>query len=632
MKINNNKKKKTSPKEQKVRMAKTIKDSALLLPAILVSLAALAALWVVMVTYESTLLFRVQEFNLFLYTPLFFKQCMVASGGFLVWLGSYFTQYFYHPWIGATFLCLWWALLMWLAKKAFNIPNRWVVALLIPVALLAIADFQIGYWLFYLKARGYYFTATIGMTIIMALIWAYRSIPPKFFMNTLFIIISTIIAYPLFGFYGLLATLGMAIITWRLEGMTIGQRSINTLVALLAIVAIPLVCYRMLYHETNIVNIYWTALPLFRIDKDYYSYYIPFYLLAAFTAIAALLYKKHRQTDVKRVHLWVAMQTLALVALVFATYHFWYKDKNFHTELEINRCVENVDWDGVLDIARDWENPTRMMWMMKNLALFREGRQGDEMYRYKNGDKRCEAPFMVRLTQTGGKLLYLHYGQTNFCYRWCLEDGVEYGWRVEYYKFMLKCSLLNNEMVVAQKYIDILKKTKYYAKWAEQYEPYTKNAELIKKDKELGPILPMLGQRDVLTSDNTLIEIYLLNLFANDDSNDPVYQEQTLLAALQMKDIGMFWPRFFHYATIHEGKPMPKHYQEAAYLYGHLENNIDISKMPFDKDVVDTYNDFMATAQSYAGMTEEQMKPYMYDRFGGTFYFEYFFTRNQKSY
>ena len=99
-----------------------------------------------------------------------------------------------------------------------------------------------------------------------------------------------------------------------------------------------------------------------------------------------------------------------------------------------------------------------------------------------------------------------------------------------------------------------------------------------------------------------------------------------------MKDIDMFWPRFFHYATLHPKDHMPKHYQEAAYLYGHLENKVDISKMPFDKDVVDSYNEFMAAAQTYQGMTEEQMKPMMYDRFGGTFYFEYFFTRNQKSY
>ncbi|MBR4387877.1 MAG: hypothetical protein IKT00_01705, partial [Prevotella sp.] len=175
-------------------------------------------------------------------------------------------------------------------------------------------------------------------------------------------------------------------------------------------------------------------------------------------------------------------------------------------------------------------------------------------------------------------------------------------------------------------------KTKYYADWAQHYEAYIKDPSLIKKDKEFGPILHMLSPNDRLTSDNTLIELYLLNYFSNDDSDDPIYQEQTLLAALQVKDIQMFWPRFFHYANLHKGQRMPIHYQEAAYLYGKLENEIDTSHMPFDKEVVSTYDDFMAAAQQYSNMTEEQMKPLMYDRFGSTFYFEYFFTRGQKSY
>ena len=54
--------------------------------------------------------------------------------------------------------------------------------------------------------------------------------------------------------------------------------------------------------------------------------------------------------------------------------------------------------------------------------------------------------------------------------------------------------------------------------------------------------------------------------------------------------------------------------------------------MPFDKEVPETYQNFMAAAQQYQSMTEAEMKPLMYDRFGATFFFEYFFTRGQKSY
>ena len=54
--------------------------------------------------------------------------------------------------------------------------------------------------------------------------------------------------------------------------------------------------------------------------------------------------------------------------------------------------------------------------------------------------------------------------------------------------------------------------------------------------------------------------------------------------------------------------------------------------MPFDEEVKQNYNDFMAAAQQLQGMTEEQMKPLLYPRFGGTFYYEYFLIRGLKSY
>ena len=628
------KNKKTKKKEANKPLGKSweIGQRTLTVWSVAVPLLALAVIAFCLLAYESDFLFRVQELNLFLYTPLFFKQQMVVAGGFLTWIGTYFTQYFYHTWMGVTMLCAWWALLMWLTKKAFNIPARWTVALLVPVALLLLTDVDMGYWIFYLKLRGHFFVATIGSTIALLLVWLYRSLPSRYAIRTVFIALTAILFYPILGFYALLATLLMGIMAWRLDDYKISRRAIDSIVAALVIVAIPLLYYRFVYYQTNIVNIYWAAIPLYRIEEHHYQYYIPYYLLVACFALMAAFYRKERQSGVKTPILWSAAQVVALGIIGFGVWHFWYKDDNFHKELQMVRCIENLDWEGVLTIARDCDEPTRVIWMMKNLALFRLGRQGDEMYHYKNDDKPCNAPFKVRMTQTGAKVLYLHYGQLNFCYRWCLEDGVEYGWRVDYYRYMLKCSLMNGEYTVAQKYIDILKQTKYYADWAQQYEAYVKNPELIKKNKEFEPILHMLSANDRLTSDNTLIEIYLLTLFSNDDSDDPIYQEQTLLAALQMKDIQMFWPRFFHYANLHKGERMPTHYQEAAYLYGNLEKEIDISHMPFDKEVVNTYNDFMAAAEQYKNMTEEQMKPLMYDRFGGTFYFDYFFTRGQKSY
>ena len=54
--------------------------------------------------------------------------------------------------------------------------------------------------------------------------------------------------------------------------------------------------------------------------------------------------------------------------------------------------------------------------------------------------------------------------------------------------------------------------------------------------------------------------------------------------------------------------------------------------MPFDEEVKTSYEGFMALAQQNAGLSEEQLKPIMYPLYGGTFYYEYFLIRNQKSY
>ncbi len=601
-----------------------------------IPVVALIAIAAALLAYDSDFLYRVQELNLFLYTPLFFQQQMVVAGGFLTWMGTYFTQYFYYPWMGVALLSLWWLLLMWLVKRAFRIPAYASAALLVPVVLLLITDVDLGYWIFYLKLRGHFFVATIGTAAAVALVWLYRLIPSRWQLRNVYILIATAVAYPLLGYYGLMAAGLMALMAWRLGGGLRGGllgKVVATVVALVAIVFIPLICYRYVYCQTPEGGIYSTALPVFCFLGEYPIYYLPYGLLTAVLAVFALAYGAWADTLRRRYA--VVGNVLALLILVAAAWTGWYKDKNFRREVIMTREVENLNWDGVLQTYQtlgDDEQPTRMMWMLKNLTLFRLGTAGDNMYHYKNGSAECNAPFQVRLTQTGAKIIYYHYGKLNFCYRWCLEDGVEFGWRVDYLKYMLKCAILNGEYKVAKKYIDILKNTKYYKDYAEHYEPYLNNRALVNRDPEMKPILHFLKGPDALTSDNTLVELYLLNTFANETSNDPVYQEACLQAALQSKQIPVFWTQFSNYARLHPGQRMPIHYQEAAYLYGHLENNVDISHMPFDGEVKQNYDDFMAAAQQLQGLTEEQMKPLLYPRFGGTFYYEYFLIRGLKSY
>ena len=603
----------------------------LLGPAILV--VGLLATAYFLLTYESDYLWKAQELNLFLDTPLFLRQQMVSSGWLISWLGAYFTEFFYHEALGVGMLCAWWAVLMLVIGRTFRIPMKWSVVLLIPVAALLLTIVDLGYWLYYLKLKGHFFAATIGTTIAVLSVWGFRLLPRRFFLRPVFIVVSTGVLYPLIGFYGLLAALLMGILVWRLKDMNTTDRVVSTVVAGLSIAFWPLMYYNYVFCQTNMDNILWTGLPIFVINEETPAYYIPYYVLVASLVAMAVMYRTDWQKAVKRPLIWAACQVLIVGAVVYGVQRFWYKDYNFHKELRMQRLLEAQDWNGILsEAAYAPDEPTRAIVMMKNLALFRLGRQGDEMYHYKTGAKASDTPLPVNMSQIVGRSIYYHYGLLNYCYRWCLEDGVEMGWKVEYLKYLTRCALLNGEERVTHKYIDMLKHTRYHREWAEHYEKFIGNEKAQRAEKEFDQIFHLMTSEDVLTSDNALVEKFLMNQFLYTNSDDPLFQEQALISALWMKDIQLFWPCFFQYATTHKGVHMPIHFQEAAYLYGHLEKAVDISKMPFDESVVRSYNEFMDMAQKCAGMTEAQMRDAFYSRFGNTFYYEYFLIRNQRLY
>ena len=598
-----------------------------LLPYVL-WIAALAVIAWYLATYEQHTLWKVQEFNLFLYTPLYFKQQMVVSGGLLTYLGTYFTQYFYHPWTGTLLLCGWWLLLMWVTKRAFRIPDKWAILMLIPVALLLLTDVDQGYWIYKLKLRGHFFLTTIATTIVAALLWGYRCLPAKYWLRTVAIVVTAALGYPLLGIYGLATALLMGIWSWRLDTRKVGM--VNTAVAALCVIAIPLICYRYVYYETNFDNIWYTGLPLFFVSEEHPEYYTPYYLLALFYLALVIGYGMKPVKLLGKRWLWIPLQVCIAVVLAWSVQHFWYKDENFHHETLMQHCVEQQDWQGVLDeAARQQDVPTRAIVMMRNLAMSHLGRLGNEMYNYPNGSRKSEAPFYMSMAQVIGKFIYYNYGLLNHCHRMCMEEGVEYGWRAEHYKYMTRCALLDGEDQVARKYINLLKQTRYFREWAEQQEkligkPKTELAKL----PEYGFIVHMMHYENRFGSDSGSPEKFLMSMLSSNYSNDPVFQEQSLAAALWMKDINLFWRHFMNYARSHVKDPMPRIYQEAAYLYGHLENQVDISHMPFDQNVKENYDAMMQAVQQSNASSEEQLRPLLYLKFGHTFYYEYFLMRD----
>lgn len=538
---------------------------------------------VLLTVFEGIFLYRVQEQNLFLHTSLFFKQCMVTSGGLLTWAGAYLTQFFHTPLLGVAILCLLWAFLIFLLGKTFRLPRQWMLLTLVPVACLLLTITDLGYWIFFLKLRGHLFVATLGTIVAISLAWAYLHIPRRYGLNAVFIVAATAVGYPFFGFYALWATALMGVLSWR--GVN-SCRIVDSLAAIAAIVVIPLVSYYLLYHQTNIVNIYWTALPVFcHTGERFFAYNIPYIVLVASTFAMAVTFGKKQESTI-RPYWRKTIQTGIMVLTTIAVALFWYKDDNFHRELSMMKSIEEQDWQQVVKTANDISGePTRAIFLMRNLALQRLGRQGDELFSYPVGARRPNAPFTVRMVDTVGRLLYLEFGLPNYSYRWCMENGVEYGWTVEKLKLMVRCSLLNNEMAAVQKYLSMLKKTDFQQDWVKKYSEYLHHPQLIADDLDMKAIRQLERPDNFLTADQGQLERFLLEHFATAPALNPVIQEQAMIAAMQTKNIPLFWQQFRIYTQTHRNEQrLPKHYQEAADLFAYLQN--EASQTSFDVQAV----------------------------------------------
>lgn len=602
--------------------------------------------WLILRT-ESDVLYRLQELSLWLPSRYFFHISNFYPGGMLTWAAAFMTQFFFHPWLGVLLLIITWAAIMALLCWLFHLQGPWrVLTLLVPLALMACLV-QTGYWIYYMKLQGHPWVPTLGVLFAVMAGCIYRLIPNRR-LRLVWLAIYGILGYPAMGAWSILG-IGLMMVPKKLRMDHIETAAVA--LGLVLIMIVPPIMVRQFYGQVQVDTAYLAAMPSFQYGQvDCGQYRWSYYALAFAFAIIAIVSRDQVAAKLKPALAWPIVAILLVLGCIGVNLR-WERDTNFRKEVVMTNAIHRLDWEEVLrtmlrqDMGEQMP-PTRAMVMMKNLALFRLGRIGDEMFRYPEGAEQQHAPWTIRLTQVGGKMLYYHYGKEGFCYRWCMEDGVEFGWSVDVLKYMAKTSLITHDWKVAKKYIDMLSQTIYHRDWAKKYAAYVEHPELMAEDEEMKPIIPMAEFTDRLDGDNTLVELYLLKTFSSGHGADPGYQEMTLVCSLIMKDIDLFWPRFRQYLDMHQHEPgfrVPRYYQEAAYLYSMLEpqresalwpsltNAEVLAKLPFDESVKQTYSNFMTFNAQCGSMTDEQKKVAFLPQYGDTFYYFYFLRRNQKT-
>ena len=650
-----------------------------LLPVIYGVVFTIAA-YVILLQHESEHLFYAQENCFWADTNEFWQQKTAIVGGWLQWTGCYLTQYFYHPAIGVSILIILWLTTVFLLLRAFRLHAGFSILAFVPVVALLVSEVDLGYWVYYFKHPGYWFSNSVGLLVVSAGLWAARLCARRYWLFWAWLGAWGFLTYPLLGWYSLLGLICMSLtaLHW-IKGAT-WQKLSPIAVGAVVFYFAPLVAYNN-HEQMRLTDRYLAGFPFFESDTQVsptLSY--PFYIIAAVLIFTALMQgipsfvrslRRNQcelacgcpvNTQTRGFRVAAIITNIALlIALPLFVNSFWYRDHNYHAELRQKRAIEEERWaDAEAEMSYEKLGdikPTRQMIIAKNIALIKQDKLSERLFTYRYDSKMPEVfdTLDVRLVQTAAPMIYYHHARLNFCTRWCMENAVEFGVTVEEYKYMAKCALINHEGKLAKKYLDILSHTTFHKPFAEKYLAYL-DADgnvidaKIQGDADMREVCELMDDENLLDSDGSFCETYLINFFANSTSHKKKLSDVIMAYNCINKDIQLFWPRFFKYAILHKGEPMPIAYQEAAFLYGQLEpGNVDITHMPFDKEkVVERYGRFNASSHrlqqmfrpSRPGLTQEEtnaeMEAFLADQmrveFGDTFWYFYFLCRGIKSY
>lgn len=449
-----------------------------------------------------------QEQNqLFLFSTTYFLQRIALPGGLADWLSELIVQFYYVPWLGALLLAL---IAIAIQRLMLLTTRRKSLAInilsLLPVVLLISVMGDENVLLSYPIA----ILCTLAATVCMKRMpwWG------------------DVIAVPLL--YWLFGTMTIVYVLLRIidnpgkEWWTI-----------IWMPAIQLLAYTLFIKEYPLIEV--------MLGINYYR--IPLVLMIPKTlwivplaiVVLAFLFSKYKKP-------YSFIQSLLSLAVVIAcaiagVWLGYPKDK--YELLMQDYLVRQGKWQEIIDRAEHYQVKTAFSSNAVNLALGMTRQLADRQFTfYQSGEDALIMP-MVRdnMSDLPSAEAFFQLGMINSAkrYMYDIQESIINGRQSgRCMKRIAECLLIDGQYKVAQKYLDVLKHTIFYRKWANSASisikennieklVKTQRAKRIKKNflYDYGQIDKMFGQLVAENKDNRLaLEYFLGQLLLKGDAKD----------------------------------------------------------------------------------------------------------------
>lgn len=426
-----------------------------------------------------------QEQNqLFLFTWDYLSERIVITGGLADYLSEFITQFNFVPYLGETLMAFVFVVFQRSMAKAVGRDDLYAFSFIPPVMMLIYMG-NIYVLLSYLVALIIVIQLCICYNKCQGLVWSG---------------IATVLGYWLIGPAVFIFTLFVCIKEKNVKSL------ILIILAVLAVVLSKLTYMHQYPWKTVVFGVNYYRKPITVPAMQL--------IIAGITLLIPVL-ADHLPKLKKVAAVLIYVTVLAGGALAL---HLTY-DKDVVEIVAYDQLVRHEDWDGILRRAEKYQPDSELGSVSVNLALFMSGR-GADFPKFKQFGTTGLIQPRVRdfLSNSSSCEVFWRLGMINESLRYAFdtqESLVNNRKSGRWMSRMAECQMLNGRYDVAEKYLDILSRSLFYRKWAEEHRKYLRNDKEIASDKVYAYLRTVRYKEDFLfyypEMDKMLAKLYYEN-------------------------------------------------------------------------------------------------------------------------
>ncbi len=302
-------------------------------------------------------------------------------------------------------------------------------------------------------------------------------------------------------------------------------------------------------------------------------------------------------------------------------------DKKNKEYFHVEKLFYQRKFDEIIEYNKQNPPSNTLTIFLNNIALCERNILNDQLF------NTLQSPYgntlflkweMVSEILKRGGYFYYSIGLINEAHRWEFENMVMKGLNPEGLKMLIKTELINGNYKVASKYISILKNTLSYRNEARQFENFLFNDIAINIDPELGEKRNNLLNKDFfIIADDPLINLGRLMYLDSLNRNAFEYMVSYLMIKKDYKGILAILPEFEKRGNA----AFPVNVEEAIMSLS-LFNNGTIpysGKIQISNNTLARWTQYLTVFQQY-GADPKKAEPALKRQFGNTFWYWSFYN------